>query len=346
MKTAAIVGHFGFGYEYLDGQTVKTKILAAELKNQLGDQEISCIDTHGGAKSTPKLLLRCVSALKHHRNVIALPAHNGVRIVIPWLLFVNRFFHRRIHYAVIGGWLPNLLKEKRGLAKKLKKLDGIYVETTSMKEALEEMGFANIVVMPNCKELCVLTKEELVYPESEPYRLCTFSRVMREKGIEDAVQAVKAVNGKLGRTVYTLDIYGPVDPSQTEWFENLQKEFPAYVRYGGLVPFDKSVEVLKDYFALLFPTRFYTEGIPGTFIDAYAAGIPVITSMWKNSGDIFENGVQGLGYEFEKPSELERILFELSQDNEVFISLKPNCIEKAKCYLPKSVLTVLVERCK
>lgn len=43
--------------------------------------------------------------------------------------------------------------------------------------------------------------------KQEPLRLCTFSRVMKEKGIEDAVNAVEAVNEYFGRLVYTLDIW-------------------------------------------------------------------------------------------------------------------------------------------
>lgn len=56
---------------------------------------------------------------------------------------------------------------------------------------------------------------------------------MREKEIEDAVRAVTEANKSLGRTAFSLDIYGPVDENQTEWFEKLQKTFPDFVRYGG-----------------------------------------------------------------------------------------------------------------
>lgn len=342
LKKVCVIGHFGCGKECLDGQTVKTKIVAEELINKLGDREVTCIDTYGGAKATPKILLKCVLALKKHKNIITLPAQNGVKIVIPWLVFINKLFHRKLHYVVIGGWLSEFIKDKKGLIKKLKKLDGIYVETTSMKNALEQMGFKNIYVMPNCKKLNILNEDELVYPDGEPYKLCTFSRVMKEKGIEDAVNAVKAVNERFGRTVYTLDIYGQVDAGQTEWFESLINSFPEYITYGGLVPFDKSVEVLKNYFALLFPTKFYTEGIPGTFIDAYAAGVPVITALWMNSGDIFENGVQGFGYEFGKNEDLQQVLVKIADNTALVSELKINCLNKAKEYLPRNVIVHLI----
>ena len=96
---------------------------------------------------------------------------------------------------------------------------------------------------------------------------------MKEKGIETAVNIITEVNDRLGYIAYSLDIYGQVDTSQVEWFENLKKQLPDYICYCGCVDANRSVEVLQKYFALLFPTHFYTEGIPGTIIDAYAAGM-------------------------------------------------------------------------
>lgn len=344
MKTACVIGHFGFGLDLLNGQTVKTKILSEELEKRFPDGVLK-IDTHGGIKSLIKAPFHVFKALKKCKNIVILPAHNGLRVYAPMLTLMRRFFKgRKLHYAVIGGWLAPYLESKKGLERCLKKFDGIYVETNTMKNALEAKGFANILVMPNCKELNILTPEELASDHSEPYKLCTFSRVMKEKGIEDAVNAVKAVNDKLGRTVYSLDIYGQVDAGQTEWFEELKKSFPDYVSYGGLVPFDKSVDVLKDYYALLFPTRFFTEGIPGTVIDAYAAGIPVVSAKWESFADIIDDGITGIGYTFGKADELTAMLENLSSFTQSIDSMRNNCLIKAEEYLPRVALNVMVER--
>lgn len=203
------------------------------------------------------------------------------------------------------------------------------------------MGFENIIVMPNCKKLHILKEEELVYPQCEPYKLCTFSRVMKEKGIEDAVNAVKAVNEDFGRTVYTLDIYGQVDEKQTEWFENLQQDFPEYIKYGGLVPFDKSVEVLKYYFALLFPTRFYTEGIPGTIIDAYSAGLPVIASEWASHADVLSCG-DSITYKFADREELYQKLKYCFEHIDTINTCRKECLKSAEKFTPTIALQKLL----
>ena len=344
MKKACVIGHFGFGHELLNGQTIKTKILTRELENRMPDL-IMKIDTHGGIKSLIKAPFHVWSALKNSSNVIILPAANGVRVYGPLLVFMKLLFPgRKVHYAVIGGWLASFLESRKSLANCLKKFDHIYVETSTMKRDLEKIGFRNIVIMPNCKELSILTPEELVTQHTEPYKLCTFSRVMKEKGIEDAVNAVKAVNERFGRTVYSLDIFGQVDSGQTQWFEELKCGFPEYIRYGGLVPFDQSVEVLKNYFALLFPTRFYTEGIPGTVIDAYAAGLPVISAKWESFADLIDEADTGMGYTFACVEELMALMETIAFSPNVVETMRQNCLKKAEEYLPNVALNVMVER--
>ena len=338
----SVLGHFGEGVNLLNGQTIKTKIVTKELKKQVGDENVFTVDTYGGIKVLPKLFFKSITALKKSKNVIILPAHNGIKFFVPVLSFFNKIFKRKLHYIVIGGWLTEYLKDKKGIIKKLKKFNGIYVETSTMKKALEEMGFSNVVVMPNCKELEVLKENELVFPSSEPYKLCTFSRVCKQKGIEDAVNAVIAVNNHFGRVVYSLDIYGQVDVNENEWFDKLKKSFPDYIKYGGIVPFNKSVEVLKDYFALLFPTLYYTEGIPGTIIDAFAAGLPVISAKWMNYADILDE-TTCIGYEFGDNGKLIDILKDEELTKKIS-QLKLNCLSRVKDFLPKKVIFEFLKR--
>lgn len=340
----SVLGHFGEGENLLNGQTVKTKIVTEELQNQLGNDQVLKIDTHGGCKTLLKAPFQAFVALKKSTNVLIFPAHNGLRVYAP-LLFALRpcFKKRKLHYVVIGGWLPQFLTKRRSLSKKLRKFDGIYVETITMKKALEEQGFTNVFVMSNCKKLRILAEQELVYPSGIPYKLCTFSRVMKEKGIETAVNVIRRINEELGYTAYSLDIYGQVDTSQIEWFNNLKSQFPEYIRYCESIDPDKSVEILQNYFALLFPTHFYTEGIPGTIIDAYAAGIPVISAKWESYSDIVDEGITGIGYDFDDEDQFEDILLQVARNPKSILDLKDNCIDKARNYIPANVLGVIVK---
>ena len=51
-----ICGHFAHGLKYLDGQTIKTKILYEELAKLYGKSDVKTLDTHGWRNSPFKLL--------------------------------------------------------------------------------------------------------------------------------------------------------------------------------------------------------------------------------------------------------------------------------------------------
>lgn len=343
-KTVCVIGHFGGTKIFLDGQTIKTKTITEELERQLGADNVGKIDTYGGIKRYFSLSFQLLHSLKKFNNIVILPAQRGLRIIAPLLVFFNKFFHRRLFYCVIGGWLPIVLKNQKGLTNSLHKFDGIFVETQSMKKKLSEYGFTNIDIMPNCKKLPILNKNQLIYPKGVPYKLCTFSRVMKEKGVEDAVNAVILANKYLGGEVFSLDIYGQIDSTQAEWFSLLQESFPSYIQYGGEVPFDKSVECLKDYFALLFPTYYAGEGFAGTLLDAFAAGVPVIASAWKYNAEIVEDGKTGKLCKTKDVQSIIEILKWAYQNVDKWNMMKINCINIAHEYTPQNVIEILVDQ--
>ena len=340
MKKIAVIGHFGFGLDLLNGQTIKTKIISSELKREFGSECIWEIDTHGGLISYLKLPLMLLFSLIICKNILILPAQNGLKIIAPMLYLLNVFFRRKTHYVVIGGWMPILISNKPFLCHSLKRLDHIYVETSVMQETLKNMGFLNVQLMLNCKPLKILGEDELPSEINKPLKFCLFSRVMKQKGIEHAIYAINQLNDIHGENTCCLDIYGQIDEGEKEWFESLQHDFSKNIHYCGVVDFDKSVDTLKNYDALIFPTLFYTEGTPGTIIDAYAAGIPVISSQWAGYSDAVDDKV-GFGYDFGSQKALLALMKELVLQPELFVEKKHACINKAKEFLPCNAMRVL-----
>jgi glycosyltransferase involved in cell wall biosynthesis len=343
-KKVGVIGFFGLNQDFRDGQTVKTRIITQEIEKYLGAKNVKQIDTYNWKKHPVRLLKNSVHAVHWADHVIFMTDEGGIK-VFPWLLrFAGLFTNCALHYVVVGGWLIHFLKKHAFIRACLRKFTGIYVETSVMKQALEALGFDNIVLMPNCKPLTPVAPDLLTEQDRVPFRFCTFSRVMQEKGIDDAVDAVRGVNARYGKTVCTLDIFGQVDPVQTAWFEDLQKTFPAEVRYCGVINYDQSVEVLKDYFALLFPTEFFTEGVPGTIIDAYAAGVPVVAARWESFTDVVDDGITGIGYPFGKQACLAEVIMSIVDHPELVSGMKKNCLQKAEQYLPDNVMDILFSR--
>jgi len=343
MYKVGICGFLGDKNQVFDGQSVKTNILTEELRSIYGSDRVKVVNTYRWKKNPFKLLINCLLLVKKCENIVILPAQNGVRVFIPLFLLLNKFFHRKLHYVVIGGWLQELLRDDDRLKSKICKFNGVYVETKLMLTSLIKLGIKNAKIFPNFKPLDFIGENELIYQNCEPYKLCTFSRVIKEKGIEDAINAVKNVNNYFGRVVYMLDIYGSIGKKYEYRFKELTKEFPKYITYKGIINFNQSVKVLKNYFALLFPTQFKTEGIPGTIIDAYASGIPVIASNWNSASEIIIHNETGIIYDFMENSKLEEILIQVALNPTMINKMKKNCLKMARRFSPETVIKDLVK---
>ncbi len=343
MRKVAILGHFGADKTILDGQTIKTRILYDELCHET-NWTLKKVDTYYKEKRPIKLLLDSLKCFSSTKDIIVLLSGRGMRVYFPILFFFSKVFHVRVYQDMLGGNMDMYVEKYPRFKKYLNSFVVNWSETSYVKRKMDEYGISNFEVLPNFKKIQCITEDELIRTYDEPYKLCTFSRVMKEKGIEDAITAVKTVNNSLKRIVFTLDIYGQVDKDQHEWFEMIQKQFPTYIRYGGEIPYDKSAEVLKEYFALLFPTQFYTEGMPGTIIDAYAAGVPVIASKWRSFDDAVQENKTGMGYEFGNIGELITLLLKLADNPNMMVRMKTDCLKKASVYLPKKNIERIIKK--
>lgn len=339
-----ICGHFAHGLKYLDGQTIKTKILYEELAKVYGKTDVKTLDTHDWHNSPFRLFWNSLRLAKDCHHIIILPASNGIKVFAPLFALFCKLYNVKLHYIVVGGWLPETLENNVWLVKALKQFDGIYVETNSMKQKLNTLGLHNIEIVPNFKKLHILKESEIINKELPPYKFCTFSRVTKEKGVEDAISAIKAINEEQSELICHLDIYGQVDPNYKDEFEKMLTIAPNYIQYKGEVPFDRSVEVLKNYYALLFPTYYAGEGFAGTILDAFAAGIPVVASDWRYNGEIIKDGETGFIFVTHDIDGLKQHIFKVIKNKNQYKKMKFNCVKQAQKFLPKNALKIFIEK--
>ena len=325
-----IIGHFGGDEKFNDGQTVKTVAIYDALK-RYGINGIDKIDTYYIRKNPFRFLWQFMSGIFRDKKYIVLLSSNGRRVLFPILSFMSSFMNKDVYHYGIGGRLAREVSEKPSWKKFVSSFKSNWMESTELAERLQKLGVNNAIYLPNFKKLNIITEAELCTEYQEPYKLCTFSRVMKEKGIEDAIDAVRAINVKYGKTVITLDIYGPTEEAYFKHLEEVLAEDSA-CSYCGVVAANESVEALKDYYALLFPTHWKHEGIPGTIIDALSAGVPIIARRWQYCDEMITDGETGLPYDFEKPDLLKnRIEYAISHPKEI-TAMKKNCLAKASLY--------------
>lgn len=337
----AIIGHFGGKENITDGQTVKTKILYDEMSDHT-DWRITKVDTYYKSKNPVKLFFRTMVTLVSAKDIIVLLSGNGMRFYFPLLYFAGKVLGVRVYHDVIGGNLDSYIDKNPKFVKYLNSFKANWVETNQLKNRIESRGVKNCKVIPNFKRLNILSESEIHTEVNKPFRFCTFSRVMKEKGIEDAIAAVEEINSEAGETVCVLDIYGLIDNGYKERFIDVMNKASACVAYKGIVPFDKSVETIKDYYALLFPTHWKGEGFPGTIVDAYSAGLPVIATDWNCNREIIEDKKNGLLYPNNELQSLKESMKWSMNHLSEWKHMREYCLHSAELYCPDTYVQYIV----
>ena len=332
IRTVGIIGHFAEGLDMADGQVVKTRTVRDLLRDVCGAKNVRYVDTRGWQRHPFALLRDCAQLAEFADVLVMLPAHNGVKVFAPLLIRLKRRYGCKVAYSVIGGWLAEFVAARPRLARKLKAFDVILVESDRVKTLLGEQGFDNVHVTYNYKRLPRLEFSELEAPKGEPWPIAVFSRIYKEKGIDDIVWAVRESNRRLGRRVYALDIYGNVLPEYKAHFDGLMANCnAAEVAYRGVVSAGESTSVLNGYLALMFPTRYPGEGVPGTVVDGYCAGIPVVASRWPSCAEMVEEGVTGVTFDFCDRGALLEVLMDPKLPARL-LAMKNACLRKGRDY--------------
>lgn len=332
-----IIGHFGGGKVFLDGQTIKTKILYQEILEQIKQDCVDYIDTFNWKKNIFTLVFKSLAMTRKSENIIIVLSNKGRNVFIPLLYVFGIIFNTDIHAMIIGGKFADDMKEKYFSRFFSKRINSICVETNKMEADLISLGYKNVFVLPNFKKLKKVNLDKVTV-NTKPIKLCTFSRVCEEKGIEDIIEAVEYINNKYNKEVYCLDIYGQIEKDYEERFQHLINNSNSYIRYMGIVDYDKSVDIIKEYTMLAFPTYFHGEGFPGTVIDSYFAGVPILASDWKHNKEVIKEEITGILYEAKNIKMLIEKLEFIMKNTEYIISMKSNCIRIADEYSSEKVV--------
>ncbi len=337
-----ICGNFDVEHVEANGQTIKTINVYNELVKVYGEENIKKLDTYYFRTNPIKAVFAYLKLVKECEHCVILPAEGAVKVLVPLGVIQKKRYKTKIYYPVIGAWLGKMLKEKKSLLRYAKSIDWVLPETETLKKELLEVGLERVEVLLNFKDIPVLSEEEINISVEKPLKLCYFARVNEMKGIGELIEAVKNVNRE--QVKFTLDIYGPVKDIYSETFRGLMENFPEYIKYCGVADGDKSVETLKGYFMQVFPTKYATEGIPGSLVDSLCAGVPVLSARWNSCHDILDEGSTGISFELCNFKEMEEKLEQIAENPEQIIAMRVNCIKKALNYKPEEAIRVLTDR--
>lgn len=320
-----VLGAFGFRFPSYDGQTIKTQNLLTLLQDK--GVNVGYFDTQD-FKVNKLSVLRMGWKVMTCKMLYYLPAQNNLTYLFPIIYWLSRVFHTRIHYFVVGGWLVELLADKPRHRRKLSKITGIHCETQFMKSTLEkEYGFNNVDVFPNFR---INDFHPKAHHEENKLRLVFMARIIKMKGLDLMFELENKIIERGLQEQISIDFYGPQqnDDGDVEYFNINLAKYPYMNYYGPLVPED-IYTTLEKYDVMLLPTHFYTEGLPGSILDAYISGIPVIVTKWKHATEFVDDGKSGIIIPFEDDgSALFAAVIRLFEDTALLNQMKGFAQEK------------------
>lgn len=256
------------------------------------------------------------------KTLFYLPAQNNLKYLFPIVYILSKVSCCKIHYFVVGGWLKEFLENKPWHRKMLSKISGIHCETELMKTLLEkEYGFKNVDTFPNFR---INNYKPTLHHEDGKLKLVFMARVNKMKGL-DTIFAMceKIKQNKLDNTI-SIDFYGQLQnqDGDVDFFnENITKY--NFVKYNGPAEPSEIYGILEKYDAMLLPTHYYTEGLPGSVIDAYMSGIPVVVTKWKHATEFVDDEKTGLIIPFDDDgTELYDAVLRLLNNQELLSNMK------------------------
>lgn len=126
----------------------------------------------------------------------------------------------------------------------------------------------------------------LPYPEKDTVEFAFISRIMKEKGADQYLEAAEYIKKKYPDTVF--HVCGNCEESYENRLKDLHEK--GIIIYHGRL---KDVRVvLKDVHCVVHPT-YYPEGMSNVLLEASATGRPVITTNRSGCREVIDDGING-----------------------------------------------------
>lgn len=174
----------------------------------------------------------------------------------------------------------------------------VYVETTAIDEQL-------------ISDFNIDHKIQLLTTVCQ-YRILFLSRLEREKGVFETIDAVKILIDQGLPVTLSIAGSGPILEELKQYVADNQLA-EHYVKFLGYVSGTEKKRVFIEHDLYCFPTN-YGEGLPISVLEAMLFGLPVITRPVGGLADQFEDGMMGKLCHSMRPDEIAQAIQSLIVD--------------------------------
>jgi glycosyltransferase involved in cell wall biosynthesis len=332
-----ILGNFGYITGHLDGQTMESRSLLQLLELNSIDN-IDYFDTERLHFEKLSILILFHKLFKTKR-IFYLGAQGSLKYLFPFLWIFCKIFGIEFYYFVVGGWIAEFLKFRPLHRFCLKRIKYMYCETRSIVAKLKDWyDYHHAVWFPNFRIYNFVP--EIAYSDG-PLRLVFMARIVKNKGFERVFELAKFINNSKIDDII-IDFYGPLFKDDQDLFFSGISQF-SFVKYKGVLQPSEINSTLSKYDIMLFPTSYPGEGLPGTILDSYISGIPVIASDWLYNSELIDHGQSGFIFDLDSPSDFNNYVYFLYMHRDVLFEMKKSAHLKSKEFDSNFVWSIISE---
>ena len=293
MKKAIVIGAYGSQTSQLDGQTVKTRSVYNLLKNRFVGK-VAKTDTLE-IKRKPWLLLNMVYQLLTCNYIILIPSVRSLTFLLPALFYLSKLLQFDIICICIGGKQEEFFngtftgKPHYWHMKLCRQIKAFLPEMNAVNEGLKRNClFRNTAVFPNFRRY-----EDVIIPcnHYRDLKIVFMARIRKDKGYPAVFMLADYIQQE--NLSATITFFGPIAPECDADFNALLSSHDQVTSYGGILNPKDIQKTLSQYDVMVLPTTHYTEGFPGSVLDVYIAGIPVVVTEWEYAREFVDDGETG-----------------------------------------------------
>ena len=137
----------------------------------------------------------------------------------------------------------------------------------------------------------------LKYPEEPPTEFVFISRIMKEKGIDQYLEAAKHIRNKYPNTRF--HVLGFCEESYEERLKSLHED--GIIQYHGM---QRDIRKFLEVSHCTIHPTYYPEGMSNVLLESAASGRPIITTDRSGCREIVDDGINGYVIEQQNSNDL------------------------------------------
>lgn len=319
----------------MGGDTRHFSTLLEDL-GRSGELDVIPIDTSRGRNASRFLddlrvasltTIRLLAGLRRADIVSFHASDRGMLLFGPVVLALAQLGGKRVILRLFGGSFGDVYLAGGRLTRATIRLmfrsaDAVLLQTRRMIHQLREHAPGHLIWLPTYVKAAAPPHGEA--PRHGCRQCANFvylGHLWKTKGVETILAAAPALPADV-----RIDLYGPLDEYSAE---EIAERGKGRVRYRGMLTHEQVDGKLWEYDCLVLPTWHPGEGYPSVIAEAFAHGLPVITTRWLAIPEMVDRSC-GILIEPKDTEAFVVAVTSLHRDNDLWGALKQGARSRAR----------------